>query len=196
MRSFFRIIILLSFISISCATAFSAEPDSGKAPEQKESYYKIGPEDVLNIFVWKDNTLTQDVTVMPDGRITFPLIGSIMAAGHSVIELRDIITEKLKDYINSPEVTVIVKQSNSRRVYTIGNLAKPGPFLLGADMTVLQALSMAGGFSEWANKKYVMIVRRIKGKDTMIRFNYEDFIEGKNLAQNILLKPGDTIVVP
>jgi len=159
-------------------------------------HYRIGPNDILHIYVWKEPDLTRDVTVMADGRITFPLIGEIMASGKTVAQLKQIITEKLKKYVTAPEVTVIVNESRSRTIYTIGKLARPGPYPLVPGMTVLQALSTAGGFAEWADTKNIIIVRREGGKEVQIHFNYKEFIEGKNLKQNILLKPNDTIVVP
>ncbi len=158
--------------------------------------YRIGPSDILNIYVWKEAELTQDVTVMADGRITFPLIGEVMAKGRTVSELKKVIAEKLRNYVTAPEVTVIVKESRSRRIYTIGKLNRPGPYPLEPGMTVLQALSTAGGFTEWADTKNILIVRRDAGKEVQIHFNYKEFTSGKNLGQNILLKPNDTIVVP
>jgi polysaccharide export outer membrane protein len=161
------------------------------------SHYLIGPNDILNIYVWREDELTQDVTVMPDGRITFPLIGEILAKGQTVTGLKEIITEKLKDFVSTPEVTVIIRESRSRRIYTIGKLNQPGPYTLEPDMTVLQALSMAGGFTEWADTKYVLVIRRQEGGgETQYRFNYQEYISGKSLEQNILLEPNDTIVVP
>lgn len=196
MKYLLRITAILSFVLISSSIVVGAETDSTKELQSKEPYYKIGVNDVLNIFIWNEPELTQDVTVMPDGRIIFPMIGDIMAKGSSAIELKNNITEKIKAYISSPEVTVIVKQWNSQLIYTIGKIGKPGPYPLEADMTVLQALSLAGGFAEWADTKHVMIVRRLNGNEIMFRFNYEALLSGKNLQQNLLLEPGDTIVVP
>ena len=176
--------------------AIAQEKPAGSRSKENQEYYKIGPNDVLNIFVWNEPELTRDTIVMLDGRIILPMIGEIIAKGHSAAELKNIITEKYKNYINSPEVTVIVKQSNSSRIYTIGKVNKPGPYPLDASMTVLQALSVAGGFAEGADTINVIIVRRTIGKETMYRFNYQDFIAGKNLNQNLVLEPGDTIVVP
>jgi polysaccharide export outer membrane protein len=150
----------------------------------------------LDIYVWKEPELTREVIVMPDGRITYPLIGQVMAQGRTAAELRESISKKLKDYVTAPEVTVIVKQTLSQRIYVIGKVNGPGPYPLEPNMTVLQALSAAGGFAEWADEKNVLIVRREGLKEIQIRFNYKAFISGKNLAQNILLKPQDTIVVP
>ena len=164
--------------------------------QQENPDYLIGPNDILNIHVWREPELTRDVTVTPDGRITFPLIGNIMAQGKTVTELKEIIAEKLKNFVTAPEVTVIVNESRSRIIYVIGQVNTPGPYPLAPSMTVLQALSAAGGFSEWADTKNIMIVRRQDGKDIQLRFNHKKFISGKDLKQNILLKPNDTVVVP
>jgi len=190
---FFTTIFFL--VTIFTGASF-AQAQTVQERGSNKDHYLIGANDVLNIFVWKDQDLTQDVTVMSDGRITFPMIGEIMAKGRTVTELKDDITEKLKDYVTNPEVTVIVRESRSRRIYVIGMVSQPGQYQLEADMTVLQALTMAGGFTEWADKKYVMIVRREGGKELMYRFNYQEFLSGKDLEQNILLLPNDTIVVP
>ena len=158
--------------------------------------YLIGPTDVLRVHVWKEAELTIDVTVMPDGKITFPLIGEIQAAGRNVTELKKTITEKLQNFVTAPEVTVIVQQSLSRHFYTLGNLNRPGPYPLLPGMTVLQAISTAGGFAQWADEKNILIVRKEGAKEVQLRFNYKVYVSGKNLEQNILLKPNDTIVVP
>ena len=169
--------------------------DSAQAPAQ-DSSYRIGPNDILSIFVWREPDLTRDVTVMPDGKITYPLIGEIMAQGLTAIELKKAITDKFQDFVTAPEVTVIVKESRSQVVYAIGKLTRPGPIALAPGMTVMQALSAAGGFAEWADPKNILIVRREGGKETQLRFNYKEFTSGEKLEQNILLKPGDTLVVP
>jgi polysaccharide export outer membrane protein len=158
--------------------------------------YQIGPNDVLSIYVWKEAELTRDVTVTPDGKISFPLIGEVVAEGKTVTELKQTITDKLQNFVTAPEVTVIVRESRSRTIYTIGKITRPGPYPLTSDMTVVQALSAAGGFAEWADTKIILIIRREGGKETQLKFNYKEFTDGKNLGQNILLKPGDTIVVP
>ena len=188
-----RWMLLLSLgtalLSPSCWTGYCLA-------EEEPPSYTIGPSDVLNIYVWKEPELTQDVTVMSDGRITFPLIGEIMAQGETVSALRDKITEQIRAYVTAPEVTVILKESHSRRIYTIGKLNEPGPYPLEADMTVLQALSTAGGFAEWADTKNILIIRRTGQREKQIRFNYESFIAGKKVEENIVLEPNDTIVVP
>ena len=190
--------LLLSAVLLGSPAA-SAESKGGADSSQsvlKTSHYLIGPNDVLDIYVWKEPELTREIIVMPDGRITFPLIGQVMAQGRNVAELREIISEKLESYVTAPEVTVIVKQTLSQRIYVIGKANGPGPYPLEPNMTVIQALSAAGGFAEWADEKNVLIVRREGAKEIQIRFNYKEFVSGKNLKQNILLKPNDTIVVP
>lgn len=188
-------LLILSTIIFSDSICLAEEKDVVQG-DPDTSHYLIGANDLLNIFVWKEEDLTQDVVVMADGRITFPLIGEIMAKGLTVTELADIITEKMKDYISTPVVTVGLRESRSRMIYTIGKVINPGTYQLQPDMTVLQALSTAGGFTEWAETKNIMIVRRTDNKDVMHRFNYQDFISGKELKQNIVLEPNDTIVVP
>lgn len=182
------IFVMLLFAVIPLNKSYSAEKDS---PD-----YQIGPDDILNIFVWKEAELTRDVTVMADGKISFPLIGDIIVQGKTVAELKDIITTKLKNFIDAPEVTIIVNESRSRRIYTIGNVKAPGPYPLAPNMTVLQALSAAGGFAEWADTKNILIIRREGGKEAQLNFNYKDVVAGKKIEQNIMLKPNDTIVVP
>jgi polysaccharide export outer membrane protein len=185
---FLFLILLLGFL-VSAGTA------GAQAPVQ-DSAYKIGPNDVLTIFVWKEAELSRDVTVMPDGKITYPLIGEITAQGQTASEIKKAITDKLQSFVTAPEVTVIVKESRSQVIYAIGKLTRPGPYPLAPGMTVMQALSAAGGFTEWADTKNILIVRREGGKETQLRFNYKEFTAGEKLEQNILLKPGDTIVVP
>jgi polysaccharide biosynthesis/export protein len=170
--------------------------DKISAAEKDSPDYQIGPDDILNIFVWREADLTRDVTVMSDGRISFPLIGNIMAQGKTVAELKEIITTQLKNFIDAPEVTIIVNEARSRRIYTIGNVSNPGPYPLAPNMTVLQALSAAGGFAEWADPKNILIIRREGGKEVQLSFNYKEVIAGKKIEQNITLKPNDTIVVP
>ena len=158
--------------------------------------YRIGPNDILGIYVWQEEGLTRDVTVMSDGRISFPLIGEVMAQGKTVNEIKEAITEKLKKYVTDPEVTVIVNESHSRYIYTIGKLSEPRSFPLVPGMTVIQALSTAGGFTEWADTKNILIIRKEGEKEVRLHYNHKEFISGKNVEQNIPLKPNDTIVVP
>lgn len=157
--------------------------------------YVIGPDDVLGIIFWRDPDMTGDVTVRPDGNITLPLIRDIKAAGLRPDELREQIAKAASQYIQDPNVTVVVRQINSRNVFITGNVARPGPYPLSGQMTVLHLISIAGGLTEFADAKKIMIMRTENGKTESFRFNYKEVSEGKNLEQNITLRPGDTVVV-
>ena len=168
------------------------EPSGGeKAP------YVIGPSDVLQVTVWKNPELSlQQVPVRPDGRISTPLVNDVQAEGLTVEQLKDVLTEKLSEYVTSPEVTVVVVQINSRRVYVLGEVLRPGPILLTQDMRVLDALSSAGGFGTFADKERVKVIRRGEnGAVTEYNFSYGDFVMGTQDNLNMLLENGDTIVV-
>jgi polysaccharide biosynthesis/export protein len=158
--------------------------------------YTIGADDLLSIVFWRDKELTADVTVRPDGKISLPLLNDVQASGFTPAQLKDRIVEESKKYVEDPNVTVVVKQINSRRVFIGGEIRKPGPYSLTAPTTVLQMLSIAGGLGDFAKSEKIMVVRNENGKQVSYKFNYKEVIEGKKLAQNIELKPGDTIVVP
>jgi len=161
-----------------------------------DSSYIIGPMDVVEIQVWKEPDFSRQALVRPDGKITVPLIGDIRAAGMSTLGLKALLTEKLKGFIDNPEVTVILVESRSKNFYIIGNVNQPGTYPLSPGMTVLQALSAAGGLGEWADKDTIRIIRRSGGKEEIMPFDYNKVISGKKLEQNILLEPNDTIIVP
>ena len=163
---------------------------------QNDPSYKIGAQDVLSISVWKDPELTQTVPVRPDGKISMPLLNDVQAAGLTPAELRDHIAEALKKYVTDPVVTVTVTQINSQRIYITGEVTHPGAFALVPGMTVLQALSSAGGFTNFANTKKIYMFRTVNGKRVDFPFDYKDVIRGKKLDQNVVLEAGDTIVVP
>jgi polysaccharide export outer membrane protein len=154
--------------------------------------YVIGPDDVLGIQFWRDADMSGDVTVRPDGMITLPLIRDVKAAGLRPEELRDVIVKAASKLIEDPNVTVIVRQINSRNVFVTGQVTRPGAYGVSGEMRVLQAITLAGGLTEYAKGKKIRIVR--EGKSFL--FNYNEALEGKNLDQNIVLKPGDTVVVP
>jgi len=158
--------------------------------------YKIGPQDVLTITVWKEPDVSREVPVRPDGKISLPLLNDVDAAGLTPMQLASSLTESLKKFISSPQVTVIVKEINSRRVYVIGEVVRAGTFPLLPKMTVLQIVSSCGGFTQFANPKKIYVLRTKDGKQTKIPFNYREVVSGKNPEQNIELQPGDTVVVP
>lgn len=171
------------------------EPAQLKAATDDPAYV-IGAEDQLNISVWKEPDITRTVPVRPDGKISLPLINDVEAAGLTPMQLAMSISEKLKKYIADPQVTVIVTGINSRRYYIVGEMNRAGAFPLLPNMTVLQALSSAGGFTQFANLKAIYVLRIENGKSSKFPFNYKDVIKGIRPEQNITLKPGDTIVVP
>lgn len=158
--------------------------------------YVIGPEDVLSVLYWKDKDMSTDVAVRPDGKISLPLLNDIDAAGLTPEQLRDRLMEESKRYLEDPNVTVVVKQINSRKVFVTGEIGKPGPYPLTGPTTVLQLIALAGGLRDFADSKKIVIVRTENGKPVTYRFNYKDVASRKNLSQNIELKPGDTIIVP
>ena len=158
--------------------------------------YVIGPEDVLTIYFWREKDLSGDVIVRPDGRISLPLLNEFAAAGLTPGQLRELVMTAADKYVQDPNLTVIVKQINSRRVYITGMVNKSGPYPLMAPTTVLQLIAMAGGLQDYANKSRIAVMRIKNGKSVGYRFNYEEVTVGKNLNQNMLLKPGDTVVVP
>jgi len=157
--------------------------------------YEIGPNDVLHIAVWKEPELTATVPVRSDGMISVPLLDDVQAAGLTPMQLSALLAQRLKRYVASPRVTVVVTQTNSHRIYVVGEVLHSGPLALLPDMTALQALATAG-FTQFANMKRIYILRMDNGNAQKIAFNYKQVIRGEAMWQNIVLKPGDTIVVP
>ena len=158
--------------------------------------YVIGPDDVLAIVFWRDKDMSTETTVRPDGKITLPLINEVQAAGLTPEQLRDALQQAATKYLEDPNVSVVVKAINSRKVFITGSVSKPGAYSLSGSTTVVQLIAMAGGVLEFADSKNITIIRNENGKPTAYRFNYKDVLKHKNLKQNIELKPGDTVVVP
>ena len=175
--------------------AKDAVPSAVQSPATDPGY-KIGPQDVLKVDVWREDQLTRTVPVRPDGKITLPLLNDVQAAGLTPMELAGSIREELKNYINNPQVTVSVSEINSRRVYVNGEVTRPGAFPLLPQMTVLQALSSSGGFTQFARVKSIYVLRSQNGHKVKLPFNYKSAINGKNAEQDLELQPGDVIVVP
>jgi polysaccharide export outer membrane protein len=161
-----------------------------------DANYKIGPQDVLRIDVWKENEITRSVPVRPDGKISLPLLNDVQAAGLTAMELANNIREGLKKFITNPQVTVSVTDINSRRVYVTGEVTRPGAYPLLPNMTVLQALTSASGFTQFARTKKIYVLRNEGGKQVKYPFNYNEVVKGKMSEDNIMLQSGDTIVVP
>jgi polysaccharide biosynthesis/export protein len=164
-------------------------------PTEPPADYVIGADDTLHISVWKEADLTQTLPVRPDGKISMPLLDDVQAAGLTPMELASSIREKLKKYIADPRVTVAVTAMNSRRIFVTGEVAHPGAMALLPSMRMLQALSSAG-FTQFAKLKDIYLLRTNNGQQEKIPFNYKDVVKGKHPEENILLKPGDTVVVP
>ena len=158
--------------------------------------YKIGPGDALEISVWKDEALSRQITVPPDGMISFPLIGDIDVTALTVPELRKIVTKRLSEYVPGPTVTVMLIRANSLIAYVIGKANKPGQFPITMETDVMQILSLAGGLNPYASPNKIIILRQEGGKSKKIPFNYKQVEKGENIEQNIILRRGDVVVVP
>ena len=193
----FRLILLFILVSVTMQSKSIAETSGGeeKQPVTPVSYL-IGPGDVLNISVWKEEGMQLEVLVRPDGEITFPLAGEINAGGLTTKALSDALVVKLKKFIPQPHVTVSVVRSVSNKIYVIGKVNRPGEFLATGYMDVLQALTMAGGLTPFADSDEIKIIRRTKSGTKMKTFDYEEVVSGERLDMNIILKAGDTVVVP
>jgi polysaccharide export outer membrane protein len=198
-----RHIMLAVLLVCVAAPVFAQSPatlpangSNGSAAADLSPEYIIGPGDVLGIVFWREKELSGDVSVLPDGRITLPLLNEIQAAGLKPEELRSRITEAAKRFVTDPTATVVVRQVNSRRVFITGMVAKPGPYPLYQPMTVLQLIATAGGLLEYAKGDEIIVIRPDNGRQISYDFNYKEVSRSKGLTQNIELKPGDTVVVP
>lgn len=194
------VVVVLGLIPVRAQTsgtvvAKTSVPTATKAATEDPGYV-IGADDVLSINVWKEPEVSAAVPVRPDGKISLALLNDVTAAGLTPTQLSSVITEKLKKYIDQPRVTVVVTQINSRRYFVLGEVGRPGAFPLLPEMTVMQGLSSAGGLSQYADGKKVYVLRNDSGKTLKLPFNYKEVVKGHNPEQNVLLKPGDTIVVP
>jgi polysaccharide export outer membrane protein len=159
--------------------------------------YVIGNGDILAISVWKDADLSRTIPVRSDGKISLPLIGEVQAAAQTPLGLEQVITERLRNYITTPEVTVMVEQVNSKKFNILGQVTRPGSYALALATTVMDAVAAAGGLKDFAKSKNIYVLRQKQdGSQLKFDFNYKDFVKGKNLAQNIKLQPNDTVIVP
>ncbi|MGB9068795.1 MAG: polysaccharide biosynthesis/export family protein [Candidatus Acidiferrales bacterium] len=210
MLNILKLAALIVVIVLVCAAAPQQKSESNQ-PAQTSSAdasggahkaatadpnYVIGGQDVLDISVWKEAELTRTVPVRPDGKISLPLLNDVQAAGLTPTQLAAQITESLKKYVTDPQVTVIVSVINSQRIYILGEVNRAGAYPLLPNMTLLQGLSSAGGFTQFANLKKIYMFRMENGKQVKYPFNYKDVISGKATDENVVLKAGDTIVVP
>jgi len=181
------------------ATAGSGVSAAAAASVTPPPDYVIGPDDVLSIFFWREKDLSSDVVVRPDGKISLPVVNEIQAVGLTPDQLRQsVVKAATRFFSEEPTVNVIVKQINSRKVFIVGEVSKPGPYPLLEATTVLQLIAKAGGLTEYADKKHVRVIRAEKrpdGVNWQVEVNYADILNGVNLKQNVELKPGDTVIV-
>jgi polysaccharide export outer membrane protein len=193
------IIVLMVFVSLEACSEMDPviqKDTQSQTKRQSAEEYIIGPEDVLDIVVWKETQLSKVSTVRPDGKISLPLIGDIQASGLTPLALQNDITKRLSDFKQSPEVSVIVQQVNSYNVYVAGEVTHPGKYKLNTPTTVLQAISLAGGFTTFASEDVKVL--RMEGKNTqrVIKLRYKDLISEGGDTKNFILKPGDTVFAP
>jgi polysaccharide export outer membrane protein len=184
-----RIIATVLILSTACTVSAQDAPSSG-------GDYHVLPGDLLHISVWREESLQGEVLVRPDGAFSFPLCGDISAKNMSVVQLQAEIEKRLKRYMSDPVVTVSVSQVLGNKVYVIGQVNRPGVFVVNPQVDVLQALSMAGGTTAFADLNDIKILRRIDGRQQALKFRYDEVSKGKNLDQNVVLKSGDVVVVP
>jgi polysaccharide export outer membrane protein len=195
--------IVALILLISTPMTFSQEDKV--VPEKKKPQpewmpvsesYVIGPEDVLSIYVWKEEAFTRTVPVRMDGKISLPLIDDVQAAGFTARQLKDVLTNKLKEFVENPNVSVTVVEANSFKVFISGQVRTPGVYRLKSETSLLEFIAMVGGFTDWANQKKILIIRREGGKEKRMTINYKKIVSGKDPNSNIILKTGDTIIVP
>ena len=186
----------LIIITTISASPLQAADKAGATPPPVMGDYVIGPGDVLNISVWNNEALTKAVTVLPDGKIHFPLIGEIVAGGKTLAVLEKELKTKINPFVPDPELSVMVGQVNSMLIYVIGKVNQPGRFAINTNVNVLQALATAGGLNTFAKRSKIKIFRETNGKTHIFPFDYDDVTDGEHLDQNIMLKRGDVVVVP
>jgi polysaccharide export outer membrane protein len=192
---------LLWLAMAGCTLPYGSHPVAPPPPESagiERETYVIGPGDILRVSVWKNPELSVEaVPVRPDGKISVPLLSDVQAAGLTPEELKELLTRSLAEYVQNPDVTVVVTQILSKRVHVLGQVARPGAVVINQDMRVIDAIAIVGGFGPFADKDDIKVLRRSEGGGTVeYRFDYDAFMRGRGVEGNILLMPGDTIVVP
>jgi polysaccharide export outer membrane protein len=192
----YRLRILAFFCSILAVMSPATAQDSASTTATASDTYLMQPGDLLEVSVWGEEYLERDVAIQPDGMISFPLVGVLPAAGGDVLQLQEKVAEKLSQYIPDPVVTVSIKDIRGNRIYVIGQVHRPGHFVMNPTIDVMQALALAGGTTPFAALNDIRILRRSGGKLTSIEFRYGDVEKGRNLQQNIILQSGDVIIVP
>jgi polysaccharide biosynthesis/export protein len=186
--------------AVKTAAAAKAEdttkPADTKLPEVLPSAYIVGESDVLHVTVWKEPDVSQTVIVRTDGNISLPLINEVRVAGMTPLQIQNMIAEKLKGFLTNPQVTVTVTDIRSKRAFITGEVIRPGGYSLNAETSVLQLIAQAGGFTPFAKRDSIVVLRVEDGKSMKLKFRYKEVVQGKKTEQNIALHPGDTVVVP
>lgn len=189
--TFFSVLIPVLLVLSQAAFTMAQETKSSQ-PE-----YQIGIGDTLEIITWKEPDFSRDeILVRTDGKISFPLLDDVKAAGLTPTQLKKVIESQLKKFVSAPNVTVTIRNAGSQRFYILGEVVNTGEYPLTKNLTVLQAFALAGGFTEWASKKEIILFRNEKGKEKVIQINYKDIIKDKDFSQNVVIKADDTIIVP
>jgi polysaccharide biosynthesis/export protein len=173
-----------------------AKSSPSKSMPMVDADYRVGPGDMIDISVWKEPEVSSTIVIRPDGKISIPLINDLVVSGKTPMEMQALIAEKLSPFIKSPNVTVTVKEVRSKKVYVLGQVNKSGSFDIPRPTTVLQILTEAGGLQPFAKQKSIYVLRNEGGAERRLAFNYKDVVKGKKIEQNIVLLPGDTVVVP
>lgn len=183
---------------LGCAPRISTEAEIQAAAAEVPDVdkYELGPEDAIEVSVWKEPDLTKQLVVRPDGKISFPLVGELQAAGKTVSQVRDEIHSKLEKYVTDAQVTVILLKAQHYKIYVVGKVNKPGEQLVGRPTTVMQALAMAGGLTPFASPGNIVVLRKAGDQNLVYPFNYSAVARGESLEQNRTLVPGDVVVVP
>jgi polysaccharide export outer membrane protein len=188
--------LALTLVLNNSQLCIAAEKTSWSKWVSVESY-RIGSGDVLEIITWKEPDFSrEEVLVRIDGKITFPLLGDIQASDRTPLQIKKDIEKGLKDFVDSPIVTVTVRNPGSQKFYILGEVQKTGEYVIIKNLTVLQAFALAGGFTDWASKKEIILFRKEDGKDKIIRINYKNIVQGRDFRQNIQLRADDIIIVP
>lgn len=187
---------LVSIYTVPLAIALMSISSFANAQAVNGLEYRIGPEDVLHISVWKEEDLDRMVLVRPDGGISFPLAGDIQVSGRTPLEVQDEIRSRLQRYVPNAEVTVSVDEISGYTVFVLGEVKEPGQFTLGRYVDVVQALTLAGGFTPYANGRSIKVLRRQDGSEVTFPFDFRDVSRGRDLQQNIVLRSGDVVIVP
>jgi polysaccharide export outer membrane protein len=179
------------------AAADAAKPtDTTKPAEVVPAGYVVGDSDIIRVNVWKEPEVSQTAVVRTDGNISLPLINEVKVSGMTPLQIQDMVAEKLKGFLNNPQVTVTVVEIRSKRAFITGEVARPGTYSLNAQTTVLQLIAQAGGFTPFAKKDSIVVLRTEDGRQSRLKFKYNEVVQGKKTDQNIALHPGDTVVVP